>query len=58
MSIYVKMELGGSGMNYARGFVDGLLKENVPSIFLGDIPEERRKLYFNIGISNYESGLV
>lgn len=48
MSVYVKMELCGSSMNYARGFVDGLLKESVPSVFLGDIPESRRKLYFDI----------
>jgi hypothetical protein len=47
MSVYVKMEVG-SKANYAKGFADGLLKENVPCIYLGDIPGSRRSLYFNI----------
>lgn len=48
MKAYLRMEKYGRGFDYARHFVDDLLKENIPCIFLGDIPESRRKLYFNL----------
>lgn len=32
---------------YINGFVNNLLREDIPSVYLGDIPKEKRCMYFN-----------